>query len=88
MAVKARAVTVTDSATRLDSTAEEWAGSSLIFYNNGSVTVFLGGSDVTTSNGVPVKAGTWSPALASGKDAVYGIVASGTVEVRILEAGI
>lgn len=88
MAVKSTAVTVADTATRLDTTAEQWDSSSLLFYNIGSVTVYLGGSGVTTSNGVPVAAGAWSPAVNSGKDAIYGIVATGTCEVRVLEAGI
>lgn len=91
MAVASRSVTVTTSATRLDSSAETdlVSGSSLILYNNGSATVYVGGSDVTTSNGVPVAASSWGPSIdLDGAEGVYGIVASGTVDVRVLEAGV
>lgn len=88
MTVAARAVSVLSTATRLDTTTEQWDQSSLVFYNNGSETVYLGGSGVTTATGVPVSAGQFSPSIDSGKDAIYGIVATGPCEVRVLEAGI
>lgn len=94
MAVSSRAVSVTTTATRLDSgsDAEDRVyGSSLSFYNESAVTVYLGGSDVTTANGVPVPADSWSPGLdlyLTTDDAVYGIVAAGSAEVRVLETGV
>lgn len=48
--------------------------------------VFIGGSGVTTANGLPLGGGM-SFDLAAG-EALYGIVASGTVAVRVLEHGI
>ena len=96
MAIDARAVTVETTATRLD-TADETdsvAGSAVAVYNNGSVTVYVGDSGVTTSNGFPLAAGSsmsfeidTEPGDLPG-DALYGIVASGTAEVRVLELGI
>jgi hypothetical protein len=91
MAVKSRAVSVGTTATALDTVDESDSqmGSSIAVYNNGASTVYVGGSDVTTSNGVPVAAGSWGPSISlDGPERVYGIVASGTVEVRVLEAGI
>lgn len=91
MATKTRAVTVTTTATRLDTTDEtdSVSGSSLVVYNNGSATVYVGGSDVTTANGLPVAASAWGPGVdLDPGEAWYGIVASGTVEVRVGEQGI
>lgn len=86
--MKSRAVSVTDTATRLDTTTEQW-GSSLVFYNNGTATIYIGGADVTTANGAPVPSASWSPGFELGNlDALYGIVASGTHEARVLEQGL
>ncbi len=61
---------------------------SLIIYNNdSSSTVYIGGSDVTASNGYPVLAGTSSPPIDAGPlMVIYGVTSSGSVNVRILEA--
>jgi hypothetical protein len=91
MAVNSRAVTVTDAATRLDASTDgddSMAGQAIAVYNNGASTVYLGGSTVTTATGVPVAASSWGPGMElSISDQLYGIVASGTVEVRVLETG-
>lgn len=57
----------------------------LIIYNNGTANVFVGDdASVTTSNGFPlISTGSWIEMTYKG--AVYGIVASGTVDVRWLE---
>lgn len=91
MAVSSRAVSVGTTATVIDSEGETdgKSGTSLAIYNNGAATVYIGGSDVTTANGVPVAAGTWGPGMdLAARDRLYGIVASGTVEVRVIEAGV
>jgi len=84
--VKSRSITVSDSVTPLPD--EVLANRrSLVIYNNSSVTVFIGGSDVTTTNGMPVPASSYSPALdASSNLILYGIVSTGTANVRVLEA--
>ncbi len=66
-----------------------------ILYNNGSTTVFLGDSAVTTSTGFPVLTATeFSLGEVSDRsirglttDRLYGIVASGTEDVRVLLRG-
>ena len=86
-----RAVTVATTATRLDSTGDTdgIAGSSFAAHNNSAVTVYVGGSDVTTANGFPVPAGTsLSDDELPPAGAYYGIVATGTAEVRVLESGV
>lgn len=87
MTVQSRAVTVSTTATRLDNTGNN--PQSIAVYNNGAATVYLGGSDVTTNNGVPVPAGTWGPGIdLKGDEALYAVVASSTVATRVIESGI
>jgi hypothetical protein len=96
VAIKSTAVTVATTATRLDTATETDSeghaiyGQSIAVYNNGAATIYLGGSDVTTSNGVPVTAGTWGPSfdIPTRDEALYGRVASGTVEARVIEIGV
>jgi hypothetical protein len=87
MAVNSRAVSVGTTATRLDNSGNN--AQSLAVYNAGSATVYVGGSDVTTANGIPVAATSWGPGMdLKPGDALYGIVASGTHEVRVIESGV
>ena len=60
---------------------------SLIFYNNSSsTTVYIGGSTVTTSNGLPIEAGNYSPSFDSGPlQEWYGVTSSGTADIRCIE---
>jgi hypothetical protein len=91
MAVLSRAVTVTTSATRLDSDFDQrdtLSGSRFACHNASAVTVYVGGDDVTTANGLSVPAGAQLSIDLSIADQVYGIVAAGTAEVRVLETGI
>lgn len=62
----------------------------IIIRNNGARPVFIGGSGVTTANGMPLNpnptAGLAGDSITlEGSAAVYGIVGSGTVEVRYIE---
>lgn len=93
MAIKTTAVTVGTSATRIDTVvegADHNTLSSVLPYNNGSQTVYIGGADVTTTNGAPIPAGTWGPAFSDVDtgEGIYGIVAATTAEVRVLEQGV
>lgn len=92
MAGDQRAVTVTTTATRLDTVNESdsVSGSSVALYNNGSVTVYIGlAATVTAATGFPLAAGSsMSFQLDGPGDTVFGIVASGTADVRVLEGGI
>ena len=60
---------------------------SMVLYNaDASATLYVGGSDVTAANGMPVPAGTYSPAFdASPQLVVYGISSSGNIDIRTLE---
>jgi len=83
-AVAQTAVTVSTSAVKLPTTplANRRA---IYIVNLGGVTIFLGGSGVTTANGYPVAAnGGISIAVGAGID-VYAIAASGSNDVRFLE---
>lgn len=61
----------------------------LILYNNSSQTLFLGGVTVAaagTGKGFPISSGSYSPAFDAGDQMfLYGVVASGTAEVQVLE---
>lgn len=60
---------------------------SFILYNNdGTNTLWIGGAGVTSSTGIPVPAGTFSAALDGGnRMQLYGISGSGSLDIRILE---
>lgn len=60
---------------------------SIIFYNNSStVTIYVGGSTVTSSNGIPIDPKSYSPSFDSGPTQVwYGVTSSGLAEVRCVE---
>jgi hypothetical protein len=83
-AIRPTAVSVGGTPTLLPTTALA-NRERLIVYNNGSATVYLGGSTVTTSTGLPVLPGAaWT--LDCGPDqAVYAIAQAGTQNVRVLE---
>lgn len=84
-AIKSTAITVTSTATLLPTTSLA-DRRSLSTYNNGSSTLYIGGSDVTTANGIPVPAGTWGPEIDAGpRMLLYGTVASSSLDVRVLE---
>ena len=57
-------------------------------YNNGGATVFVGDSDVSTASGFPLAAGASMSVDLDPGESLWGVVASGTVEVRVLEVGI
>jgi hypothetical protein len=64
-------------------------GQAFAVKNNGAQTVFLGGQGVTSANGYPLAAGeAMSLDLSSsGSEDVYGVVVSGTCELRTLGLG-
>lgn len=83
--VKTRNIIVTTSLTPLP---DEVLSNrrALVVFNNSSQTVYVGGSDVTISNGMPVPKNSYSPAFDAGpRMIVYGIVASSTADVRVME---
>jgi hypothetical protein len=56
----------------------------LVVHNSGSATIFLGGSGVTTANGMPILKGS-SFSADIGSALIYGIVASGTQTAIVME---
>lgn len=99
MAVKTAAVSVSTTATRLDTFTEadysvgsaafaKAYGQACAVHNSSGVIVYVGGSDVTTGNGYPVAAGgDFAVDLLPG-DALYGRVASGTAACTVVQAGV
>ena len=84
--LKSRNITVTTSLTPLPDEVLDQRRSLVLFNNSSATTVFIGGSDVTATNGVPVPAQTYSPAIDAGEAMiVYGIVSTGSADVRVLE---
>ena len=77
-------ITVATTETALPTTAT--AGrKAIIITNNGSATIFVGPTGVTTSTGTPILAGASLPLDLGEKVIIYGIVATGTENARILE---
>ena len=84
--VKTTAATVTTSLTTLPSYGVLDNRRSVLVYNNdANATLFIGGSDVTTNNGMPVPPNSYSPILDAGiKMIVYG-VSTTSINVRVME---
>lgn len=91
MAVASAAVTVADTATVV--AAVSAGRRRFIIKNPGSTTVYIGGSNVSTTNGFPLRQyDTFEVVQAnssdtSAKQAYYGIVATGTQSVNIVSVG-
>lgn len=85
MAIVYGAVTVTTSATQIFGPSPPRRGS-FIRNNDSAISIFVGpDANVTTSNGLPLRAGeimNISGMKENWRGAVYGISASGSVDVR------
>jgi hypothetical protein len=87
MAVRTAQVTVTTSATALQSaadSADSTPGNSVSLYNTGATDAYVGGSGVTSSTGFLLKAGAVLSFDLGSADVPYGITASGTTTVHVL----
>ena len=57
----------------------------IILFNLGTATVYLGGSGVTTSNGLPMRPNGESPVIrVTGLDVIYVISGSASQDIRYL----
>lgn len=77
-------VSVTTTATALPTTALTHRRG-LLVYNNSSVSLYIGDSTVDT-NGFIIPASSYSPPFDAGDQmTLYGVVATGTADVRVIE---
>ncbi len=87
MSVNAKRSTVTTTATRVDPNVDPMVRSSVLVTNLSIVTVFLGGSGVTTVAGYPLDPGDSVAVDLTAREALYAIVGVGTAEVAALQSG-
>lgn len=88
MPLRSTAVTVSTVATLITSengAATKDAPVGVYLANVGSTTCYIGGDDVTTSNGYPVAGTSTATFYLFPKDDLYGISGSGTIAVRVLK---
>ena len=78
------AVSVGTTATAIPTTAAT-GRISILVTNNGTNTVYLGDSTVTTINGTPLEVGEKLPMDLDKNVVLYGITSTGTSDVRVLE---
>lgn len=92
MTVKHSTVSVGTTAVSLTAAvaeADNTYGRSLVAYNEGTATVYIGGSDVTTgAYGYPLAAGGEIALDVAGSDEPFAVAASGTVTLRVLHLGV
>lgn len=85
-AIEDNAITVTSSATELAPSGTPLARRrGLLIYNNGTATIYIGNSGVTTSSGIPLAVGAALFLDVGDSVDVYARAASGSHDVRILE---
>ena len=84
--VKTSAVTVGTTLTKLPAYGQLFARRAVVIYNNSANTIYVGGSDVTVSNGIPVPAASYSNIFDAGYNMiVYGIAATSNNDIRVME---
>lgn len=77
-------VSISTTPTLLPSVALSYR-KSLIVFNNSANTIYIGGVDVSVSNGYPVEANSPSPSIDAGMNMKLYAVADSASEVRVLE---
>lgn len=89
MAAVARIVTADVAAVRLNSVdADKQQGATIIVrVPTGGLTVFVGGTGVTTTAGYPLNAGEVLPITLATPDAVW-VISTGPQPVNVLELGV
>lgn len=85
MPIKSRQVTVGTTATLLTTQTLHWTNVA-VQAPSGAV-MYVGGSDVTTTNGFPVAAGASMAFDLEGED-IYAVVATGTGTAYVIERGV
>lgn len=88
MSVQAARVSVTNSATRLDSTTDPMLRFSILVVNRGTAAVYVGSSSVTTATGTQIDVGgSVTLDMRSSDGGLYGIAASGTHTCHVTQVG-
>jgi hypothetical protein len=90
MAVKTAQITVGATPTALSGSETDKPladGMSIAVKNASQFTLYVGGPDVTTTSGWPLGAGEKESYDLGPRDALYGVVASGTITVATLRVG-
>jgi len=85
-AIRQSVVTVEATATKLPATPLA-RRLSIVFINLGTTPVYIGDSSVTAVNGFPIYPRAVMRIEIEDSIDIYGIVSSGTAEVRVLEGG-
>lgn len=98
MAIKSTTQTINTTASVLGATEDERhkgklrgrdIGSSIAVVNTGATSLYVGGPDVSSVNGVEIpEGGDFSIDLVGPTDVLYGRTASGSTTVAILQAGV
>lgn len=81
MAVTAEAVSVGTTATALN---DGTPGRLIVSAPAGAATIFLGGSDVDTTEGFPLAAGERETVLVDDGEILFGIVSTGSETLNVL----
>ncbi len=87
MSVNPKQATVTSTASRIDPNVDPMQRSRVVVRNRSTVVVYIGGPGVTTGTGFPLDPGDSVSVDLSAKESLYGIVASGTAAVAVLQSG-
>lgn len=84
--VKTTSTTVGQTLTKLPGYGQLFNRRAIQIYNNSANTIYIGGSDVTTANGIPVPASSYSNIIDAGYNMiVYGIASTNGNDIRVLE---
>ena len=84
--IETTSVTVGTTITQLPDYGQLFNRRAVMVYNNSANTIFVGGSEVTTSNGLPVPASSYSPIFDAGYNCVvYGVASQAGNNARVLE---
>jgi hypothetical protein len=88
MAIKTSRVTVTTTATRLDTQTDADYGRDQEIMIIPAADVYVGGPDVSTANGVLIVASSTLAITLPADSPIYGRAASGTVVVQVMQVGV
>lgn len=87
--MRAVRVSVTATRSRIDDDADFglFQNASLLIRNIGSTSAFIGGADVTASDGFEIEAGAMISVDLAARTAIYAVTSSGSTTLQLLQAG-